>query len=131
MAVKQIKSNKVAHTPAEQAHRVWLAGLGALSLSYTRGIAWFTRFIDEGHELQTRSTTFAREAATDLQSQAIGILAPLQARMEEQTSQVVTILENGLARALRRLGIPAKRDVEDLTAEIATLTRKLKVKAAE
>lgn len=126
MAVKQIKSSKVAHTPAEHAQRLWLAGLGALSLSYTRSVAWFTRFVEEGHELQVRSTTFAREATTDLQAQAIGMFAPLQARMEEQAVQVATVLESGLARALRRLGIPAKRDVEELSAQIAALTRKLK-----
>ncbi len=126
MAVKQIKSNKVAHTPTEQAHRVWLAGLGALSLSYTRGVAWFTRFVEEGHELQLRSSTFAREAATDLQAQATGMFAPLQARLEEQTAEVRTVFENGFARALRRLGIPAKRDIEELSTQIAALTRKLK-----
>lgn len=126
MAVKQIKAIKVAHTPAEQAHRVWLAGLGALSLSCKRGIEWFTRIVEEGKDLQARSATFAREAATDLHAQATGLLTPFQARMEEQSAQVVSTLETGVASLLKRFGIPAKRDIEELSKQIAALTRKLK-----
>ena len=126
MASKQIKARKIVHTPADQAHRVWLAGLGALSLSCRRGAEWLTRFIDEGKDLQSRGTTFAREAATDLQAQATGVLAPLQARFEEQSAQVAGTVGIRWARLLKRLGIPARRDVEELSKEIAALTRKLK-----
>jgi len=126
MASKQIKATTVVHTPTEQAHRVWLAGLGALSLSYKQGSEWLARFIAEGRDLQTRGTTIAREAVTDLQAQATGVLAPLQVRIEDHAAQFTSTVENGWARLLKRLGIPARRDVEELSAQIATLTRKLK-----
>jgi poly(hydroxyalkanoate) granule-associated protein len=126
MAVKQIKASKLVHTPAEQAHRVWLAGLGAISLSYKRSVAWLTRFVEEGKDLQSRSTTFAREAATDLQAQATGIFAPLQARIEDQAAQLSSTVESSVARVLKRFGVPAKRDIEELSKQIAALTRKLK-----
>ncbi len=126
MASKQIKATTVVHTPTEQAHRAWLAGLGALSLSYKRSTVWFTRFIEEGKDLKSRGATFAREAATDLQAQATGVLAPLQARIEEQTAQVASRVESGWVQMLKRFGIPAKRDVEELSEQIAALTRKLK-----
>lgn len=126
MAAKQIKAQKIVHTQAEQAHRVWLAGLGALSLSYKRSVEWFTRFVEEGKDLQSRSTTFAREAAIDLQAQATGVFAPFQARIEEQTAHAASTFETGVARILRRFGIPAKRDIEALSDQIAALTRKLK-----
>jgi poly(hydroxyalkanoate) granule-associated protein len=126
MASKQIKATTVVHTPTEQAHRVWLAGLGALSLSYKHGSEWLARFIAEGRDLQSRGTTFAREAVTDLQAQATGVFAPLNARIEDHAVQVASTVESGWARLLKRLGIPAKRDVEELSKQIAALTRKLK-----
>ena len=126
MAVKQAKASKVVHTPAEQAQRVWLAGLGALSLSYRRGVAWFTRALEEGRELQSRGSTFAREAATDVHAQATGMFAPIQSRIEEQGAQFAGAFEARMARVLKRFGIPARRDVEELSSQIAALTRKLK-----
>jgi len=126
MASRQIKDRGVAFTPAEQAHRVWLAGLGALSLSYKHSAAWIVRFVEEGRDLQSRGTTFAREAATDLQAQATGVFAPLQSRIEKQTAGYADVLQTRIAAVLRRFGVPAKRDVDALSAEIAALTRKLK-----
>jgi len=105
---------------------VWLAGLGALSLSYKHSAAWIARFVEEGRDLQSRGTTFAREAATDLQAQATGVFAPLQSRIEKQTAGYADVLQTRIAAVLRRFGVPAKRDVDALSAEIAALTRKLK-----
>ncbi len=108
MASRQIKATTVAHTPTEQAHRVWLAGLGALSLSCKRGAEWLTRFIEEGKDLQSRGATFAREAATDLQAQATGVLAPLQAHIEEQTAQVTSAVESWLDTAAETARYPGQ-----------------------
>ena len=126
MASRQTKDRNVAFTPAEQAHRVWLAGLGALALSYRHSAAWIARLVDEGRDLQSRGTTFAREAATDLQAQATGVFAPLQSRIEKQTAGYAEAVEKRFAAMLRRVGVPARRDVDALSAEIAALTRKLK-----
>ena len=126
MASRQTKNSVVTFTPSEQAHRVWLAGLGALSLSYKRSAEWIARFVEEGRELQSRGTTFALETATDLQAQATGVFAPLQSRIEKQAAGYAQAWEASVATVLRRFGIPAKRDIDALSAEIAALTRKLK-----
>lgn len=126
MASRHTKNRDVAFTPSEHAHRVWLAGLGALSLSYKRSADWLVRFIEEGREMQSRGTTFALETATDLQAQATGVFAPLQSRFEKQAAEYAEAWETRMATVLRRFGIPSKRDVDALSAQIAALTRKLK-----
>lgn len=126
MASRQTRDRGVALTPAEQAHRVWLAGLGALALSYRHSAALIARFVEEGRDLQSRGTTFAREAATDLQAQATGVFVPLQSRIERHAAGYARALESRVTFVLRRFGIPARRDVDALSAEIAALTRKLK-----
>ena len=135
MAAKQAKSNKATliHTPAEQVHRIWLASLGVIAIFSKRGGEWFTRVVEEGKDLQERSTTFAREASTDLHAQATGIFAPITARIEKETARFEkqaaeygAKLENGFEQLLGKLGIPSKRAVEELSREIAALTRKLK-----
>jgi len=127
MAAKQAKSNKEPlHTPAEQAHRIWLAGLGVIAIVYKRGGEWFARVVEEGRELQERSTTFAHEAATDLRVHATGIFAPLQSRIEKRAAAYGAKVESGIAHALGKLGVPTKGEIERLSREIAALTRKLK-----
>ncbi|MEP6939131.1 MAG: phasin family protein [Rudaea sp.] len=126
MASRQTNNRGVAFTPAEQAHRVWLAGLGALSLSYKRSAGWIVRFVEESRELQARGTTVAFETAADLQAQATGVFAPLQSRIEKQAAAYAEAWESRVAAVLRRFGVPAKRDVDALSAQIAALTRKFK-----
>jgi len=128
MAAKQAKGNKdaLSHTPAEQVHRIWLAGLGVFAIVYKRGGEWFARVVEEGRELQERSTTFAQEAATDLRVHATGVFAPLQSRVEKQAAAYGAKVEKGIANVLGKLGVPTKAEVEQLSRDIAALTRKLK-----
>ena len=122
------KNNKGApnHTPAEQMHRIWLAGLGVIAIVYQQGGKWFARVVEEGRDLQERGTTFAQEAAADLQVHATGIFAPLQSRLEKQAAEYGAKLESGIARVLGKLGVPTKAEIERLNRDIAALTRKLK-----
>jgi len=128
MAGKQMKSIRTiaATAPAEQARHLWLAGLGALSLAQKRGSELFTRFIEEGRDLQTRTVTLAREVGADTQAQAMGVFTPITARIEKQLAHYGAAIEYGLERVFASLGIPAKRDIEDLSRQVAALSRKLK-----
>lgn len=125
MAAKNNKGTPM-HTPAEQMHRIWLAGLGVIAIVYQQGGKWFARVVEEGRDLQERSTTFAQEAAADLQVHATGIFAPLQSRLEKQAAEYGAKLESGVARVLGKLGVPTKGEIERLNRDIAALTRKLK-----
>ena len=128
MAAKKAKSNKdtLSHTPAEQAHRIWLAGLGVIAIVYQHGGAWFTRVVEESRELQERSATFAQEAAADLRVHATGVFAPLQSRVEKQAAAYGAKIESGIASVLGKIGVPTKAEIEQLSRDIAALTRKLK-----
>ncbi len=128
MAGKQLKNvNAISvDTSAEQARRMWLAGLGVFSLAQKRSNALFSRLVDEGRDLQARTLTMVLEVGADAQAQAIGVFAPITARIEKQATRYGAAVENGVERLLARLGIPAKRDIEALSQQVAALSRKLK-----
>jgi len=128
MAGKKTKNVKIefANTPAEQLRRAWLAGLGAFSLTRKHGGQWFGRFVEEGQGFTARGTQFAREAVADAQAQATGVFSPILLRVEKQFDAYAKVVENRVGRALNRFGIPTKREIEDLSRQVATLTRKLK-----
>jgi poly(hydroxyalkanoate) granule-associated protein len=126
MANKQTKHNNATINVAEQGRRLWLASLGAFSLTQKRGSEVFGRFVSEGKDMQTRTLTLVREASADAQAQAIGVFAPITARIEKQLAQYGAAVETGVERVLARLGIPTKRDIEELSHQVAALSRKFK-----
>ncbi|MFT3792152.1 MAG: phasin family protein [Rudaea sp.] len=128
MAGKKTRNVKIefANTPAEQLRRVWLAGLGAFSLTRKHGGQWFGRFVAEGQGFAARGTRFARETVADAQAQATGVFSPILLRAEKQCDAYAKVVENGVGRVLNRFGIPTKCEIEDLTRQIAALSRKLK-----
>ena len=128
MAGKKTKNVAVefANTPAEQARRVWLAGLGAFSLTRKHGGQWFGRFAEEGQDLANRGLQLARETVQDTRAHAVGIFSPITARIEKRFDAYARSVEHGMGRVLHRLGIPTKREIEDLTRQVAALSRKLK-----
>ena len=128
MAGRKTKNVKIefANTPAEQFRRVWLAGLGAFSLTRKHSGQWFGRFVEEGQGFTARSAQFARETVADAQAQATGIFSPILLRAEKQVDAYAQVVETRVGRVLSRFGIPTKREIEALSREVATLTRKLK-----
>ena len=128
MAGKKTKSVKAIETstPSEQLRRVWLAGLGAFSLTRKHGGQWFGRFAVEGRDAADRALRFAREAVADTQAHAIGVFAPVTAHVEKRLDACAVAVEHGVERVLDRFGIPTKREIEHLTRQIAALSRKLK-----
>jgi poly(hydroxyalkanoate) granule-associated protein len=124
---KTIKNSKAieTNTPSEQLRRTWLAGLGAFSLTRKHGGQWFGRFAEESIDLAGRAVQFARETAADAQAHAVGF-TPIVAHIEKRYGTYASAVEHGFEHVLDRLGIPTKREVGDLTRQIAALSRKLK-----
>ena len=128
MAHKKSKNAKIefANTPAEQLRRVWLAGLGAFSLTRKHGGQWFGRFAEEGQAVAARSLRFARETVADTQAHAVGVFTPITRRVEKRVDHYAGVVEHNVGRVLHRFGIPTKREIEELTRQVTALSRKLK-----
>lgn len=128
MAGKKSKNAKIefANTPTEQLRRLWLAGLGAFSLTRKHGGQWFGRFAEESRDVAARSLRFARETVADTQAHAVGVFTPITRRVEKRVDAYAGLAERSVGRVLHRVGIPTKREIEELTRQVATLSRKLK-----
>jgi poly(hydroxyalkanoate) granule-associated protein len=115
-----------ASAPTEQMRRLWLAGLGAFSLTRKHGGQWFDRFAGEGKEFAARAVRFTLETAADTQAHATGAFAPITLRIEKSWGACADAVESGVARVLHRFGVPSKREIEALTRRVAALSRALK-----
>jgi len=129
MATKRIKTQKAAvKNPADQAHAMWLAGLGAVSLAQKRSGELFNALTSEGADFQSRTQKVAQTLRADARKQVKGVLAPLKANAKKAVQKFGAAVQQGVATALATLGIPSKAAIEELTTRVTALSRQLKTR---
>src|SRR5699024_9421312 len=94
--------------------QIWLAGLCAFSKAEEEGGRFFEALVDTGRNLETK--TRSAEAKVD------DIRERVRHRTGETMGKMEKAFDERLNKALSRLGLPNKREVEDLKQRIQELT---------
>ena len=111
------KRPEVEQELKDTAHRVWLAGLGALAVAGEEGKALFQTLVARGEELEARNAgRVARVRET---------MAEARASVGAKLEQVQAGLDEQVARTLQRLGVPTRDEIAELTRRVEELTRAL------
>jgi poly(hydroxyalkanoate) granule-associated protein len=121
----QGSKSKAAKSPVTVGS-LWLAGVGAVSLTRKHGEVLLGDLIDEGRRLQGQAATFMHETNIDARAQVAGLVTPLRARFKQRIEQTGAMVQAGTGAVLSRLGIPTKADIDDLAQRVGALTRQLK-----
>jgi len=130
MASKRIKKTPAVHTPADKAHALWLATLGAVSIAQKRGGTILSGLVAEGQDFRTRVQKVTRRVSSETTTKVRAAIAPFRAGFKRKTKKLGVVAQDGLAGALAKLGIPSKRDIDELTQRVAALSKQLKLKTA-
>jgi poly(hydroxyalkanoate) granule-associated protein len=101
----------------ESAHRIWLAGLGALATAETRGEQLF-------HDLVERGEDFAKRTRPAFDSMRSGV-RKARKTAEGTWDQVERTIDETVSRALKRIGVPTRSEIGALTRRVEELTTKL------
>lgn len=119
--VKKIKSlvagesgGKLAATIKESAQQIWLAGLGAFSRAQEEGNKVFESLVEEGEAIQAKTRKAAEVKVGELAAKATGGWDKLEHVFEERVAQ-----------ALNSLGVPSKKDVDNLSKRVAALVEQM------
>jgi poly(hydroxyalkanoate) granule-associated protein len=132
MAIRKTKTKQTAKTtrvdPArvDPARTLWLAGLGAASIARKQGGELLSDLIVEGQDAQVRTQKLAKQFKSDAKAQIKGVITPMRASIRKTAAKVGAAVQQGVAVALAKLGIPSKADIEELTQRVAALSRQLK-----
>lgn len=98
-------------------HQIWLAGLGAFARAEDEGSGVFDALVEAGREVERR----AREKTPRVEE--------IRERVRHHTGETMDRMERAfddrLGKALSRLGIPNKREVETLRQRVQELTEAL------
>ena len=103
--------NQLAVRVRESANQIWLAGLGAFSKAQQEGVKMFEALVAEGEKVQERTKVAADERLAEVRAKASGTWDKLE-----------QVFEDRVARALNRLSVPSRKDIDVLSQRVAELT---------
>ena len=129
MPSKQIKARKIstARSSTVQANRLWLAGLGAFSLTQKRLSKAYDGLVTEGRSLQHRARLSAVKFYGEAQTRINAVVQPLSHKATQVAAEANTQIEANVAAVLKRLGVSAKSKAAPRTVRKTTAGKKLKL----
>ncbi len=123
---------KLAQDLKKYTHQIWLAGLGAFSRAEVEGGKGFEKLVRTGEEIENRTRDevrrqidLANSKVGDVRSVAENKVEEMKSKATDTWDKVERVFDDRVSRALKRLGVPTRRDVEALEARVEELTKKL------
>ncbi len=103
--------NELALKVRESANQLWLAGLGAYSITQAEGEKAFNALVKDGEIVQARTRKVADKTIASVTGKAV-----------DTWGRIEDVVEDGIARSLGRLGVPTKRDINKLSRSVVELS---------
>ena len=91
-------------------HQIWLAGLGAVAITEREGSKFFEALVEEGEKQEAILKKSAREKIENIKDKAT-----------DQWNKLEEVFQKRVSRALNRLGVPSKNDIQLLYKRIEEL----------
>lgn len=123
----QAQAGRIARELGDNAHQVWLAGIGALARAQNEGSRLFEQLAEEGRQVEGGDASAAGAAARleNLRQSLDAAMGRAQARAGEAWESMGKVFEQRVQQALRQLDVPTRDDLDALGARIDALTREL------
>jgi len=102
----------------DNAHKIWLAGLGALQAAEEEGSKLFKNLVERGETFETRG----RKSYEDVKDQVEDAAEKVKDRAESTWDKVEARLDDAVTSALGRLGVPSRDEIATLTRRVEELT---------
>ena len=119
------KAKQVQTEIAENAHQIWLAGLGAVATAQEEGGKLFKNLVEKGQDFE--------KLGKDRVDQARGAVSGVKVVAESYWETFERILDEKVTAVIHRIGVPTKDEIDTLTERVENLTtaiEKLRTKAA-
>ncbi len=102
----------------DNAHKIWLAGLGALQAAEEEGSKLFKNLVERGETFQNRG----RETFDDVKDKVEDAAGKARDQAETVWDKVEHRLDDAVTSALGRLGVPSRDEIATLTQRVEELT---------
>jgi len=109
------KKNKELHNDImDSAHKVWLAGLGAVAMAEEEGGKLFASLMEKGQKLEGKSKEQVEKAK--------GTVAGMRTVAESYWETFGRTVDDQMTAVIHRIGVPTKDEIEALTKKVEDLT---------
>ncbi len=112
------KSKELQKDIVDSAHKIWLAGLGAVAMAEQEGGKFFTNLVEKGGKVEKKS----RELSKEQVEKAKGTMAGMKTVAESYWETFGRTLDDQMTAVIHRLGVPTKEEIETLTQKVESLT---------
>jgi len=113
----------LAGTVKDSAQQIWLAGLGAFAKAQEEGSKVFDALVKEGMSIQRKTQAAAEEKLSEATARMATMATGLSSKATGQWDKLENIFEERVSRALKKLGVPSSKDIDELIARIEELNR--------
>ena len=105
--------------------QIWLAGMGAFSKAQAEGGKVFEALVSEGQKLQRKTQSLAEDRLSEVASKMTAVADGVTNKAGAQWDKLETIFEERVAKALNKLGVPSRADINALIERIDGLNAKM------
>jgi len=110
---------------AESAHRIWLAGLGAMAAAGEEGEKLFATLVDRGAKYEKKFGAPVEDAGKRVKS----TVDDVRSRAGKTVHGVQKAIDDQVTSALHRLGVPTRSEIAELSDRVEKLTRAVESKS--
>jgi poly(hydroxyalkanoate) granule-associated protein len=110
-------SKKVQEEIKESAHKIWLAGLGALAAAEEEGSKIFNTLVEKGEGYESRG----KDELAKVKDKVEGAFGKAEGSWEK----LGDAFDDKVAGAIKRLGVPSSDEITTLTKRVEELTLKV------
>ena len=108
------KAKEIQHDVAENAHQIWLAGLGAVAMAQEGSGKLFKNLVEKGEGFE--------KVGKDKVDQAKGAVSGVKVVAESYWETFERTIDDKVTAVIHRIGVPTKDEIEDLTKKVEDLT---------
>ena len=109
------KAKDVQHEVVENAHKVWLAGLGAFAVAEEEGAKFLKNLMEKGEDVESKGK--------EQLDKAKGAASGVKAVAESYWGAIGQTIDDTVTKAFDRVGVPTKDEFKALNKKVTELTK--------
>lgn len=110
----------------DSAQQVWMAGLAAFSRAQGEGGKLFENLVREGVSLEQKTRRFATGKVDEARDAVETKVAQVRERAHDTWDRLEKVFEDRVARALTKLGVPGRDELQALLEWVEELNRSIR-----
>ena len=122
----QARAEHLSRSLVESAQQIWMAGVGAFNRAQGEGSKLFEALVNEGMSIEKQTRKLATGRVDAVRDAVEDRVAGARVRATDTWDRLEKVFEERVQRALVKLGVPGRDDLNELSKRVDALTNELR-----